>query len=243
MDIYVYLLFGLVVLLTHFIEGITGFGCTVLAMPFVVMLMGIEIAKPVLTLYALLLCTVFVLNNFRQIRWDHYLKMIAILMMGLPIGIMLYQRLPERPLLIALSIFIATVSIRGILISFNIVSERAHKSNVLALISVFVGGIIHGAFSSGGPFVIIYAREKIDQKTQFRGTLCLVWVTLNSVLTLQMISAGAFTPEAIRVGLYGLPFLILGGVIGNIAHNKIEEAQFLKLTYVVLLVSGIFMVF
>ncbi len=69
MRLSVYLLYGLVILLTHFIEGITGFGCTVLAMPFVFMLMGIEIAKPVLTVYALLLCTAFVISNFGQILW------------------------------------------------------------------------------------------------------------------------------------------------------------------------------
>lgn len=218
------------------------FGCTVLAMPFVFMLMGIEIAKPVLTVYALLLCTAFVISNFGQILWGHYLKMITILIAALPIGIMLYQLLPERPLLIALSIFISFVSLRGLLISFNPVAAKSPKSNVLAPISVFVGGIIHGAFSSGGPFVIIYAREKINDKTQFRVTLCLIWVILNSILTLQMVRAGAFTSEAIKVGVYGLPFLILGGVIGNIAHHKIDEAKFLRLTYLMLLISGIFMV-
>jgi hypothetical protein len=34
MSIFFIILFGLVVLSTHFLEGITGFGCTVLALPF-----------------------------------------------------------------------------------------------------------------------------------------------------------------------------------------------------------------
>jgi hypothetical protein len=38
--VYVLLLFGAVVMLTHFLDGITGFGATVLALPFCTMLVG-----------------------------------------------------------------------------------------------------------------------------------------------------------------------------------------------------------
>lgn len=41
-------LFGIVVLMTHFVEGITGFGSTALALPFCIMLVGMKTAVPVL---------------------------------------------------------------------------------------------------------------------------------------------------------------------------------------------------
>ena len=43
-----YFLLGWVVLITHFLEGITGFGCTVLALPFAILLVGTKQAVPVL---------------------------------------------------------------------------------------------------------------------------------------------------------------------------------------------------
>lgn len=241
MDILTILLFGLVVVLTHFLEGITGFGCTVLAMPFSIMLVGMEVAKPVLTLYALLLCLIFVVKGFSQIQWKHYLKMMSMLIIGLPIGIMAYQWMPRKPLIIALAIFMAIVSVRGLLLSFDIVKKRGQVKDIPALICVFLGGIIHGAFSSGGPLVIIYATEKIKQKSQFRSTLCLIWVTLNTIILIQMIAAGDFTTQVTRTAVYGLPFLLIGAVAGNLAHNKMNEILFTRVTYIVLLVSGIFM--
>lgn len=241
MDILTILLFGLVVVLTHFLEGITGFGCTVLAMPFSIMLLGMEVAKPVLTLYALLLCLIFVVKGFRQIQWKHYLKMMGMLIIGLPIGIMAYQRLPRKPLIIALAIFMAVTSIRGLLLSFDVVKKKGQVKDIPALICVFLGGIIHGAYSSGGPLVIIYATEKIKQKSQFRATLCLIWVTLNTVILLQMIVAGDFTAKVTRTAVYGLPFLIIGAIVGNLAHDKMNETFFTRFTYLVLLVSGVFM--
>ena len=243
MELLTYLLFGLVIVTTHFFEGVTGFGCTVLAMPFCIMLMGIENAKPVLTMYALLLCLIFAVKSFGQIRWKDYLKMLGMLLLGLPVGIMIYQWMPRELLLIVLACFMTIVSIRGLLISFRLIKAKGEVKDVPALISVFLGGIIHGAFSTGGPLVIIYATEKIKDKSQFRATLCLIWVTLNTILILQMILAGNFPAEAARTAVYGLPFLILGAVLGNWAHDRMNQATFTKLTYILLLVTGIFMLF
>ena len=41
---------ALVVFLTHFQQGITGFGCTVLALPFITLLLGLKTAVPVLVM-------------------------------------------------------------------------------------------------------------------------------------------------------------------------------------------------
>lgn len=241
MDILTYLLFGLVVAFTHFIEGVTGFGCTVLAMPFAIMLMGIDIAKPVLTLYALLLCLILVIKDFHQIQWDHYLKMMGMLIIGLPIGILAYQWMPRKPLIVALAIFMMIISIRGLLFSFNIIKKKRQIRDIPALACIFLGGIIHGAYSSGGPLVIIYAIEKIKQKSQFRVTLCLIWVTLNTIILLQMMAVGDFTTEVAKTAVYGLPFLLAGILVGNWAHDRMNETFFAKLTYLVLLVSAIFL--
>jgi len=224
-------------------EGVTGFGCTVLAMPFCIMLLGIDTAKPVLTLYALLLCLVFVVKSFRQIQWKHYLRMMGMLLLGLPIGIAVYQWVPKKPLLMILAAFMALTSIRGLLISFGLVRKKGEIKDVPALVSVFLGGIIHGAYSTGGPLVIIYATEKIKEKSQFRATLCLIWVTLNTILVLQMIAAGVFTAQAARTAAYGLPFLVAGAILGNWAHDRLNQVHFTRLTYIVLLATGIFMLF
>ena len=47
-------LFLLIIFSTNLIQGITGFAGTVLAMPFAIMIYGIDVAKPSLTILALL---------------------------------------------------------------------------------------------------------------------------------------------------------------------------------------------
>ena len=88
-------LFGLIVLATHFIQGITGFGCAVLAMPFCILLTGIDTARPVLTVLALVLDVYLLVVSWRHVDWRHYLRILAFVLPGLPIGMVAYNVLPQ----------------------------------------------------------------------------------------------------------------------------------------------------
>jgi uncharacterized membrane protein YfcA len=45
-----------------------------------------------------------------------------------------------------------------------------------------------------------------------------------------------------RLVLTSLPFLVLGALLGDIAHRRISGERFTQLIYAVLLISAIFMV-
>ena len=92
----VVLLFSLIVLAAHFLEGITGFGSTALSVPFLAVLLGIDVAKPVMMLYTLVLCAYILPRNLRHIAWKRYARIMAALLLGLPLGVLLYNRLPYQ---------------------------------------------------------------------------------------------------------------------------------------------------
>ena len=116
MSIVTIILFGLVVLLAHFLEGITGFGCTVLALPFCIMLTGIKTAKPVLTVCGLLLCLYVVIVSYKDILWKQYLRIMIFVGLGLPIGMWIFNKFPENVLKNILAVFMIVISIRGLII-------------------------------------------------------------------------------------------------------------------------------
>ena len=80
------LITGIVVFFTHGLEAITGFGCTVLAMPFVTMLLGIDQAKFLLAVLAWVLALYFVVTKFKKIVWKQYLIIVGFVGLGMPIG-------------------------------------------------------------------------------------------------------------------------------------------------------------
>ena len=237
---WVFLLFGLTIVATHFLEGVTGFGCTVMAMPFSILLLGLDAARPVLTLYGFLMAVYIIVISHRKIQWKHFFKMISALILGLPLGILFYNYLSKDILQKALGVFMILISVRGLLIAFQKVRQRAVGEKA-ALFCAFCGGIIHGAFSSGGPLVIIYAAENLKDKSEFRATLCMVWFTLNGILLAQMIFAGQFPADTALLSLSALPFLAAGAVAGNIAHKKIRDVYFTKIVYTILFLTGFIM--
>ena len=241
-NIWILLLLGLIVLVTHFLEGITGFGCTVLAMPFAILLVGVPTAKPVLTLYAFLLALYIVVQHWKKINWNAYRRLILLLLAGLPIGIALYRWLPQQILIWILTAFLFFVSVRGILASFRQGRPDGIPEKP-ALLLVFLGGILHGAFSSGGPLVIVYAAKHLQDKQVFRATLCLVWVTLNAILLGQMAVSSQFTMEAGYTALACAPALVIGTLLGDWAHRHIRDTVFTKLTYITLLLTAGAMLF
>ena len=241
MDILTIILFGIVVLTTHFLEGITGFGCTVLALPFCTMLVGIKTAVPVLVVLAWILALYIIIIDFKNIKWEEFFKIAAFVGLGLPVGILLFSYLPEGVLKIILGIFMIIVSIRGLYISFTKNTIVKNINKYLLNFILFLGGIIHGAFGSGGPFVVIYAAKALPNKSNFRATLCTLWFTLNSIIIYKNIKVGAINPLVQKLLIAVIPFLIVGMILGNVAHHKVKDTVFTKIVYGVLLASGIFM--
>lgn len=247
MSIIEILLFGLVIIVAHFLEAITGFGCTVLALPFSIAIMDVKIVVPVLTVIGWLLALYIVIIDYKSIVFKEYLKILGFVIIGLPIGMKLFDILPETPLKIFLGIFMLIVSIRGLITSFipekvNIgpVHERGIRKWIMNF-CLFCGGIIHGAFSSGGPFIVIYATKALSNKSNFRVTLSALWLTLNSIVIIKNFITGIMTEKVINLSLWMIPFLIIGMILGNIAHKRISGSSFTKFVYGALLISGLFM--
>ncbi len=237
-----YILFGVVVLATHFLEGITGFGCTALALPFCILIVGIKLAVPSLVLLAWLLALMIVLADYKNIVWKEYLRILSFVGLGLPIGIMIYSYLPENLLKKLLGGFMILVALRGLYLSLGGISKIKLNKVVLSII-LFLGGIVHGAFGTGGPFIVIYAANALPNKSNFRATLCMLWVTLNGVIITKNLAYGVLSKDIWILFLVSLPFLLGGMLLGNKAHNKVDDKIFIKLVYSVLLLSGIFMFF
>lgn len=240
---HVMLLFGLVVLVTHFLEGITGFGCTALALPFCIALAGLKTAVPTLVILAWALALYVVVIDFKNLVWREFLKILALVLLGLPVGIAIFHRLPVSALKRILGVFMLTVSAWGLYTSFK---GAAFKSKIkipkpIMYLFLFLGGIIHGAFGSGGPFVVLYATGALEKKGQFRATLCALWLVLNTVIIAQNIAASVITPAVLTQLLVCVPFLAGGMVLGNRVHGKVRQEVFLKIIYGVLFFSGLFM--
>ena len=236
-------LVGIVVLITHTLEAITGFGCTILAFPFVVFLMDdLERAKIVLSVLAWLLALYFVVTKFKQINWRQFGIIFLMAGMGLPIGMFIFKHLNAELLTLLLGWFIIFSAIVQLWKCFMPSKKGLKLPRFVSYLFLFSGGIVHGAFAVGGPLVVLYSAENITDKSQFRVTMCLLWATLNSILIGQYLLDNSLTLSMGYDVLCLLPFLIIGILLGEKIHNKVSESIFRKIIFSSLLLVGIAMV-
>ncbi len=240
-----YALVGLIVLLTHFQEGVTGFGCTVLALPFTAMLLGLQTAVPVLVIQAWLLAALLVLESRRKIVWREFGRILALVGVGFPFGIWMSRVLPEHSLKWVLAGFMVAVGLQGLYNQFKGSAPptmMAPRTRAFTSMFLPVGGVIHGAFGSGGPLVVIYAARALTDKTLFRVTLCMLWTVLNTILIGQWLASKSLSLQIWKLTAFCLPFTLVGLFLGNRAHYRINEVTFRKLIYSVLIASGVVLI-
>lgn len=231
------IIFLAVVFLTNIIQGITGFAGTVLAMPPGIFLQGIDTAKMVLNILGILASLWIVVVSYRDINWSEVKKILFFMVIGTILGMKLFTLLPVVVLLKIYAIFIIFMALKGIFIKGEV------KTPEWVLIGVILlAGVIHGMFVSGGPLIMIYVAKKLKSKNSFRATLAVVWIVLNSYLAASHYNQGIFTPENIRLLYLSILPFALGMIVGNILHYKISQASFLKLSYILLSISGMALV-
>ncbi len=245
-DILKYFLIGIIVLFANILESITGFGATVAELPFVSALVGIKTAVVSLCMVSLTLAFFVVIRFSKQIDKKAYLNIVGFALLGMPIGMLAFSFLPERYLKIGLGVFIILAAARGFFVIFSKKKDRKPINDTVLKILLFIGGTVHGAFASGGPFLVIYAGEKVKEKGSFRATMCSVWATLNSVLLIKYIieyfvARDFLIKPVATVYLLAIPFLAMGVAVGMFLHKKVSQKVFSVIVYCILLAAGITM--
>ncbi len=228
------ILFVIVVFMANIVEGITGFAGTMLAMPVSMLLIGVEEAKVVLNIVAIIVSLNIAARSWREMNRKEVVKITGFMLIGIVVGIYLFSVLPSGVLMKIYGALIICVAIRGLAV------KKEMKISDGGLIGVlFLAGVIHGMFLSGGALLVIYAVNALKEKSVIRATLAPVWIILNTLMLIQGGVSGQVTGK--MMGLTGVCVIPVFAaiIIGNALHKRIRQEVFVKLTYVLLVVSGI----
>lgn len=232
------ILFVLIIFLANAIQAITGFAGTVLAMPASIFLIGIESSKVVLNAMGIFASLWILLIAYKFINWKELLKVVVLMLIGMVAGMYLYSILPIFFLLKIYAVFIILIAIKGI-----VVKEEKDLNEWILILIVLVAGMIHGMFVSGGPLLMIYILKKSKNKSVFRANISTVWIILNSYLAFTHYKQDLYTPFNLQILGLGIIPLGIGTIIGNRLHQKISQKNFLYLSYVLLFISGMALLF
>lgn len=233
-------LFQIVVFLSNIVQCVTGFAGTVLAMPFSVMLVGLDVAKPILNLLGLAASVGVVCKYRKEINKKEFITILCVCLPGMAAGWFLRRYLEGygSVLMKTLGALVIVFAVMNFVL-FLLKREMFRKNNILSYLFLLLGGAVHGMFVCGGPLIVTYASIKLKETNEFRATLSAVWIVLNGILFAGDLIGGAFTAQTAILAGVSLVVLAAAVVLGNLIAARMKRSVFLILTYVLMFISGV----
>ncbi len=228
------ILFIIVIFFANMLQAVTGFAGTLLAMPPSIKLIGVDEAKFVLNVITQISGLMIVCTGFRDINWKEFAKMFTLMSLGMFVGLKIFDVVPTRYLMFFYGVMIILIALKKIF-----VKREWDLPKVTLLVILFLAGIIHGMFVSGGSLLVIYAVTALKDKREFRATIALIWVVIGCYITGGMVIENSYTSHGLILLALSVIPLVLATWIGTKLVSKIPQAVFMKITYVLLLVSGV----
>nr|WP_010531471.1 sulfite exporter TauE/SafE family protein [Lentibacillus jeotgali] len=228
-------LFCLIILIASTLQTSTGFGFSIMATPFLLLLFEPREAVQI----NLILSLVISVSLIMKIRNDVDTGILKWLMtgslVGLPIGIAIFLIIDMTWLKIVVSLMILALTVL-LTLNFRIRGSQARD---------LTAGGFSGAFTTSigmpGPPLLLYFSGTDTLKEKLRGTTLAFYLWIYAVsLMIQVVFAGT-SADIWQSSTAGLPFVLIGLILGQKLFWRINQELFRKLTYVLLFFTGIYL--
>lgn len=234
-------LFGLpVIFIASMIQGVTGFGFALVAVPLLSMIsMPLARITPLIVFYSLLTNLLVIYEVRKHIELKRILLLIVFALLGTPFGVHILKIVSARHLKVSIAVIIivtATALYKNYKIQFK------NEKFTAAVVGV-LSGLLNGSVGLSGPPVVLFLTNQGVDKQVFRANLVLFGIVTNIFAIGNFLIGGMLSAEAAGNMAVLLPGLILGGVIGVRIARLIKETLFRKITIGLILFLGISILF
>ena len=227
----------LIVLISSIAQSSTGFGFSILSMPFLLLIYQAHEAVWINLLLSLLLSAITTVRTRKEIDKKLLIRLVKGSFIGFVPGLLLFMFLDVKPLKLVIIVMILLFSI---LLLFNIKVKRSPEK------SIFVGslsGFLSSSIGIPGPPLLVYFNgTKMDMQV-IRSTTLSFYILAFTVSLLLHISFSGFPKTVLLHSVYSLPFLLLGMVLGEKFFRSLTDKTFHRVLYFVLLSTGVGLVF
>ena len=232
------LLFLLIFFIAYIIQSITGFAGNMLCMPFGIEFLGFASSVVILNVCGCMNCGLVAVDARKHINWHDMARVLPIMIAGMFVGIWLDTVLSFKLLVLIYGILVLAVGVK------NLVWRKEHELPKWAAWSLIpFAGIIQGMYVSGGVLLVIFALQRWKDKDEFRGSMGFIWTVLNFIYAVQAIIAGNLDAATAHMLVFAIPLALLATWLGNRIAKRVSVDAFKTLTYVLLVIIGIRLLF
>ncbi len=229
---------GSIFFLSGFVQGMTGFGSALVAIPLLCIFIDIKVAVPLTVLTGLVITLFLAFKLKTHLDKKKLLPLCLATLPGVFVGVTLLKKVDSEVVALLLGLLIILYSLYNLLFH----PRPRHLHHYWSYLAGFSSGAIGAAFSAGGPPVIIYSTLKGWSKDEIKATLTGFFL-FNTCLTIAAHGiTGLTTYEVLISFLYSTPFVLAGTVMGSYCYGFFKNETYMKIIYSFLILMGIMMI-
>lgn len=227
----------LIIFCTSIVQGISGFGFALLAVPLLSFVLPSLIQiTPLIVIYSLITNLVIISRYRNHIELKKIFILIVFGIIGIPAGLYLLLKVNVLFLKLILGIIITITS-------FTL--YRDYKVNIKSEFFSFsfvglLSGILNGSCGLSGPPVVLFLTNRGSDKNTFKANLTIYGIITNIFAIINFLYSGIITNSTFKIELVTLPALLLGTVIGVKVSDFISEHLFKKFILLLIGIMGIY---
>ena len=232
-----FILICLIFLAAGFIQGLAGFGSSIVAMPLLTMLIDLKSAVALCILNGLIITSYLCIQLRPHLDKRKILPLFIGSLPGIYFGVHVLKTMDTKVMELLLGLLIVIYS----LYSLRFKPQVVHMRPFWAYGAGFATGLIGAAFSAGGPPSIIYTTLTGWSKDHIKATLAGFFLS-SSIIIAVMHAASGITSEMVLQYFSASVLFVAGGVYyGLRLYGRIGRHGYIKLILVLLLILGIIM--
>lgn len=236
----IYLLIGIILFISTFIRSAFGFGDAVIAMPLLSMIIGLQLATPLVAFIAVTSSLIIVIKNHQHVDFQATWRLVLSSLVGIPFGLLLLKGISDNWAKLVLG---ACIVLFGL---YNIVKPSLKLDDKRGIISLVIGifaGILGGAYNTNGPLVVIYGKMKHWPPGKFRNTLQGYFLFTGFSILIGHGLAGLWTTEVIKLYLLVLPVVLIAIYTGDQINSRVSSEKFNQIVNILLIIIGLILLF
>ena len=220
------------------IHAVTGFASMLTSLVFGSFFFPLEEIRPPLLLLSVALNLYFVIGCRKDVDWPLLRRrLLPWMCIGVAIGFAVSGHIEGVLLKRIFALFVIAVSIAELRRHFR--ARELGPPGEVALGWVLGAGVVHGIYATGGPLLAFGLAKAHLDKAALRACFCVVWLVLNSSMSVGLALRGDLTRDGVWLTLQLLPACMVAIALGSWLHDRMDARQFRAGVLIVLLLASV----
>jgi uncharacterized protein len=230
-----FILFMAIILFASILQTSTGFGFSIMATPFLLLLFPPKEAIQINLILSLVISLALIVKIRRDIDFSLVKRFVIGSIPGLPLGVFVFTLIDMNLLKVIICLFIILLTV------LLIMKFRIKQSEMRDFLAGGWSGALTTSIGMPGPPLLLYFSGTETRKEKLRGTTLAFYLFIYLVSLVIQVKVAGTTLTVWKSSLQALPIVAIGLVLGQALFSKINQKMFQIFTYVLLLFTGIYL--